>query len=90
MNSARILTRPVQGQARQIDMRFKARRFKPRPTKAYIGGVGYSITGTPARYLWVSVDNPGAEWKTTTVTPFPPGVEIYDMAEVAVHIPRFG
>ena len=56
----------------------------------YIGGVKYTATGTRDRYLWVYIDDPRAEWKSTTVSPMPPGVEIYDTHENAVHIPRFG
>lgn len=56
----------------------------------YIGGVKYTATGTRDRYLWVYMDDPRAEWKSTTVSPMPPGVEIYDTHENAVHIPRFG
>lgn len=63
---------------------------QPWSNNVYIGGITYVATGDRARYLWVYMDEPRAEWKTTTVSPMPPGVEIYDTHENAVHIPRFG
>jgi hypothetical protein len=63
---------------------------KPISSTVYIGGVAVQATGDRARYLWVYVDEVRAEWKSTTVSPMPPGVEIYDTHENAIHITRFG
>jgi hypothetical protein len=71
-------------------LRYSGRVPNSWSSNVYIGGITYVATGTRARYLWVYMDNPRAEWKSTTVSPMPPGVEIYDTHESAVHIPRFG
>lgn len=70
--------------------RYVGPQDQPLSSTVYIGGVAVQASGDRARYLWVFVDEIRAEWKNTTVAPFPPGVEIYDTAENAIHIPRFG
>lgn len=64
------------------------------PDYVFIGTEEVAVAGTPSSetpWLWVSVDPPSAEWKSTPrPDPMPDGTQVYHMTRRELHIPRFG
>jgi hypothetical protein len=51
---------------------------KPFDTVVHDGADEYPIVGTRKRYLWYNVVTHVAEWKDSTMSPFPPDTQIWD------------